>query len=417
MKLTLVLVTLLILLSVVGLVFYYPASGPRWTVEERQVLASLALSNLPEVPADPSNRYADNQEAAELGEKLFFDTRLSQNGKVACATCHQPALNFTDGLPRSRGIAQTARKSMSIVGAAYSPWLFWDGRKDSLWAQALGPLEDKNEHGIDRTRVAHLVARHYRGAYTRIFGPLPEASKLPRRAGPIADEDAWAAWSQMKGADKKAVTRVFVNIGKAIAAYERGVMPTASRLDRYLVALERNDKKAMGAALSATEVAGLRIFIGKANCEGCHSGPLLTNHDFHNTGVPSVTSPLDSGRKAGARAVAQDEFNCLSRYSDAKPGTCAELRYLKASGSELERAFKVPSLRNVARAAPYMHAGQFETLQQVLEHYNRAPIAPAGHSELEPLGLSEAELGQLEAFLQSLNSDRAPGGAKRPAEP
>lgn len=406
MKLTpvILLAALLLILTVTGLALFYETSGERWSADERQVLASLSLGNLPEPPPDPSNRYADHPRAAALGQRLFFDTRLSRNGEVACATCHQPERNFTDGLPRSRGIGQTARKSMSVVGAAYSPFLFWDGRKDSLWAQALGPLEDPNEHGLDRTRLAHIIARYYRAGYEGVFGPLPDLSKLPYRAGPVKDEGARAAWREMKVEDRQAVTRVFVNLGKAVAAYERRLSPASSRFDRYLEALERKDREAARAALNDAEVAGLKLFIGKANCTTCHSGPLLTNQEFHNTGVPTLPGLPDRGRATGARRVRADAFNCLGRYSDAVPRACAELRFLKVKAPTLERAFKVPSLRNVARAAPYMHAGQFATLRQVLEHYNRAPSAPAGRSELVPLGLSETEMGMLEAFLHSLEN-------------
>jgi cytochrome c peroxidase len=113
--------------------------------------------------------------------------------------------------------------------------------------------------------------------------------------------------------------------------------------------------------------------------------------------------PEDVGRAKGARQVLNDEFNCLSPYSDATTKDCAELRFLKTDGHELERQFKVPTLRNVSKTAPYMHAGQFATLREVLEHYSQAPEAPAGHSELEPVNFSEKELGQLEAFLRSLD--------------
>lgn len=405
MKLTYIvsLGALLLTLAVTGVTVFGKTSGVRWSSDERQILMTLYLGNLPKPPADPSNRYADNPYAATLGERLFFDTRLSQNGEVACATCHQPERNFTDGLPRSQGIGQTARKSMSVVGAAYSPFLFWDGRKDSLWAQALGPLENPSEHGLDRTRLARLVAQHYRQEYERIFGRLPEMRELPQQAGPVKDKRALAAWQKMDVEDRRAVTRVFVNVGKAIAAYERRLSPAPSRFDHYLEALEQEDREGMRSALSASEIAGLELFIGKANCTNCHSGPLLSNQDFHNTAVPSIAGLEDRGRATGAPRVRADAFNCLGRYSDAEPRACAELRFLKVKSPTLERAFKVPSLRNVARDAPYMHAGQFSTLEQVLEHYNHAPAAPAGQSELEPLGLSKTEVGQLNDFLHSLN--------------
>lgn len=114
-----------------------------------------------------------------------------------------------------------------------------------------------------------------------------------------------------------------------------------------------------------------------------------------------------------------DEFNCRSRWSDALPAQCFELEFLKADGHELERAFKVPSLRGVAERAPYMHAGQFATLGDVLDHYNQAPAAPGSHTELRPLKLNALELGQLEAFLRALSGgfDAPPEFLRAPAPP
>src|SRR5690606_24534052 len=110
-----------------------------------------------------------------------------------------------------------------------------------------------------------------------------------------------------------------------------------------------------------------RLFVGKAECINCHNGPLLTNNDFHNTGVPEVPgASLDMGRAQGVRLVLEDAFNCLSDFSDAEPEECGELRFIKADDHTLERQFKVPSLRNVAERAPYMHAGQFASLAEVL---------------------------------------------------
>lgn len=387
----------------------------RWSAQEEVTLKSLSLSSLPPLPPDLSNTFAGNPQAADLGHKLFFDTRLSANGEVSCASCHQPERNFTDGLARSRGIGETPRKSMTVVGAAYSPWLFWDGRKDSLWAQALGPLENPVEHAFTRSEVAHLITRHYRLEYEAIFGPLPDLSRLSTRAGPVEDREARATWKSMSPIARGTVTRVFVNVGKAIAAYERQLLPGPSRFDRYAQAVQQGDRAGQR-VLSADEVAGLELFIGEAGCTNCHNGPMFTNQDFHNTGVPAVPDlPEDTGRQVGAKQVLTDEFNCLSPYSDAEPDDCAELRFLKTEGHTLKRAFKVPSLRNVSKSAPYMHAGQFSTLRRVLKHYNEAPAAPSGHNELEPLGLSETELRQLEAFLSSLNSPLATPVARRGA--
>lgn len=386
---------------------------PEWTDDEIATLRGLWLGSLPALPPDPSNKVADDARAAALGQTLFFDTRLSSNGKVACATCHQPALDFQDGKPLGAGVGTTTRRTMPLAGTAYSPWLFWDGRADSQWAQALGPLESAVEHGGNRTQYAHLIARHYRAEYEALFGPLPDMSdptRFPASAGPVADAAARRAWEGMAVEDRERVTRVFANIGKAIAAYERTIMPLPSRFDRYVEAVLHNNAAGMRAALTPDEVAGLRLFIGKAQCINCHNGPLFTNNDFHNTGVPAAPNlPPDTGRADGARQVLAHEFNCLSPYSDAAPEACDELRFLKTDDHELERQFKPPSLRDVAARAPYMHAGQFATLREVLAHYNRAPAAPAGHSELRPLGLSEQEVAQIEAFLRSLS--RAPAQA------
>ena len=375
------LVTVALLLIVTMVVAAAPR-GDHWTEEDVAQLSSMSLRELGPAPADPTNRVADDPRAAEFGRKLFFDPRLSANGQVSCATCHIPERGFQDGTPLGKGLGVANRRTMPIAGMAHSPFLFWDGRKDSLWAQALGPLESSVEHGGSREQYSNVIAAHYRPDYEAIFGMMPALS--------TRDE----------------ATAVFVNMGKAIAAYERTIEHRRSRFDRYIETLQDTGHAPQG-VLSADEVAGLRLFIGKASCVNCHNGPLLTNNEFHNTGVPARPGlPADKGRLVGADAVLRDEFNCRSRWSDSR-SKCAELEFLVTGDHVLERAFKVPSLRNVAERAPYMHAGQFNTLTEVLEHYNRAPKAPAGHSELKPLRLSAQDRWQIEAFLRSLS-----GGAR-----
>src|SRR5688572_6527717 len=174
----------------------YAASGGRWTAEERETLRSLSLASLDPLPADPSNRYSDDTLAARLGRQLFFDTRLSSNGKVSCASCHVPSQDLQDGIPLGKGVGTAGRRTMPIAGTAYSPWQFWDGRADSQWAQALGPLESAVEHGGDRTQYAHVVATDptYRSGYERTFGRIPVLDGLPAYAGPVADTVRAAAW-------------------------------------------------------------------------------------------------------------------------------------------------------------------------------------------------------------------------------
>jgi cytochrome c peroxidase len=391
--------------------------GTRWSEQERALLRSLSLASLGPLPSDPSNRYADDSAAARLGHHLFFDTRLSGNGKVSCASCHLPAQDFQDGKPLAQGVGTTLRRTMPIAGTAYSPWQFWDGRADSQWSQALGPLESAVEHGGDRTQYAHLVASDYRALYEAVFGRLPNLESAPAHAGPVSDTARAAAWRHISASGQDDITRVYANIGKAIAAYERRIGFAPTRFDRYVEAELAGRGHTSADAFSPDEEAGLRLFIGKANCSTCHNGALLTDNHFHNTGVPAPNAslPIDSGRTVGVRQALAGEFNCTSRYSDAKPEDCDELRFATAEGEELVRAFKTPSLRGVAARAPYMHAGQIATLGDVVTHYNRAPAAPFGHSELRSLRLSSAEQQQLVAFLQTLTAPlAAPAGFLAP---
>ena len=403
-------------LIVSGVVCAAGSGTGSWTAAQLDELRSLSIAALEPVPADPTNRVADDPRAARLGERLFFDETLSANGKVACGTCHQADRDFQDGIALGKGVGTTAKRTMPVAATSRAPFLFWDGRKDSQWAQALGPLESAVEHGGTRTHYARIIAQRYRDQYEEVFGTLPDLSSAPPFAGPNGNRSEVAAWSALSEQQRDAITGVFVNIGKAIAAYERRIEFGAARFDRYAEAVTGN-QRAEG-ILTSDEIAGLRLFIGKAKCTQCHNGPLFTNNEFHNTGVPALaTLPVDDGRLTGAESVLKDEFNCRSRWSDA-PSRCAELEYLVTNDHTLERAYKVPSLRNVAARAPFMDAGQFATLASVLDHYNRAPKAPAGHTELTPLRLNRGELGQLEAFLRTLSGpvlvDRKPQHKVKP---
>jgi cytochrome c peroxidase len=369
------------------------------------LLQSLWIESLPPPPPDPSNRVADDPRAADLGQRLFFDPRLSGNGAIACATCHQPARHFTDGLARSRAIGTTRRNAPSLIGAAFSPWQYWDGRKDSLWSQALSPLEDPNEHGGNRMQYARLVTDDpvYRPAYEALFGTLPDlsdGSRFPAAAGPVADPALNSAWQGMAPGDRDLINRIFANLGKAIAAYERLLVPGPSRFDAYVAAVLAGT--AQNEHLTAAEVRGLRLFLDEAQCLRCHNGPLFTNNEFHNTGVISAPGQIpDKGRIAGVREVTADPFNCLGPYSDAAEDDCAELRFARGD-AELLGAVRTPSLRNLDGTAPFMHAGQLASLADALNHYNDAPEAMIGHNEAEPLGLSRRQLRDLEAFLLTL---------------
>ncbi len=387
------------------------SAAPAWTTDELAQLRELAIDRLPALAPDPSNRFGDDAAAAALGERLFFDTRLSGNGEVACATCHVAEQQFQDGLPLAHGVGTTARRTMPVVATAQGTWQFWDGRKDSQWSQALGPLESAVEHGATRLGLVRVLADHYREGYEATFGALPDLAGLPPAAGPVADTAMARAWAAIPAARQDGINRAFANLGKAIAAYERRISYGASRFDRYVTALESGKAIPVDARLTPDEIAGAKLFVGKANCVNCHNGPLLSDGHFHNTGIAAVAGlAVDDGRWSGARQVRDDPFNCLGRYSDARPEECEELQYMAVDDSAMVRAYKTPSLRNVADRAPYMHAGQVATLERVVDHYNRAPAAPAGKSELRRLELSARERAQLVAFLRSLSGPvEAPG--------
>ena len=388
---------------------YRPVTPVPWSEADRLVLRSLSVASLPDLPPDPSNAVADDPGAAMLGSRLFFDTRLSANGEVSCATCHRPELGFTDGLQKGRGIGRSNRNTRSIVGVAYSPWLYWDGRRDSLWSQALSPLEDPAEHGSNRMHIARFVTTDpaYRGEFEALFGPAPDLSdvtRFPLAASPVGDGVLADAWAGMSEADHRIVNTVYANVGKAVAAFERTLLQPRTRFDEYVDAVIDRDQARQRRLFSQDEVLGLQLFIGEARCTECHNGPLLTNDEFHNTGVLPFPGDLpDRGRIDGVREVLDDEFNCLGGYSDDPERRCDELRFVR-TGPELIGATRTPSLRNVSATSPYLHKGQAATLADVLDHYNRAPDAMIGHNEAKRLGLSKPQLGRLEAFLHTLAS-------------
>lgn len=352
-----------------------------WTAAQRTQIGALALSRLGPPPADPSNAHADDPRAAALGARLFEDPRLSVNGRVACASCHRPAQAFTDGLARSRGIAETTRNAPGLAGAAWSPWQFWDGHADSLWAQALGPLSHPDEQGLNAQGIAQVLVEHYRDEYAAVFGAAPVAQP------PAAGE------------------RTAVNAAKAIAAFERGLRPAPTRFDAFADALA-TEPSAGATQLGAAEQRGLRLFLGRGQCLRCHFGPLFTHHGFHNTGLGPHERQYDRGRVTGIETLLQSAYNCRGAHSDDPRRECPQLQYLRRGTPELVGGFKTPGLRGLRQTAPYMHDGRFATLEQVVGHYNRAPNLDAryGHSELMPLGLTLQEQQDLVAFLQSLSS-------------
>jgi cytochrome c peroxidase len=244
-----------------------------WSAEELRLIQSLSLAELPALSIDPSNRLANDSRALDLGYRLFFDTRLSSNSQVSCSSCHRPELMFTDGLPLAIGIDIGPRHTPSLVGTAYSPWFYWDGRKDSQWAQALAPLEARHEHESDRVSIIRLLAEDalLKNSYESAFGSLPVLESLPDSASPLGTDAQQQAWQDIESNQQAAISGAFANVGKALAAYQRLILPGRTRFDRYAAELAADKEMGETETLNSIEIAGLKLFIGQGQCIICHN--------------------------------------------------------------------------------------------------------------------------------------------------
>ena len=349
---------------------------------EAEVKRLLQHSPLPPPPADETNAKADDPAAVRLGRALFFDARLSGSGRFACASCHQPERSWTDGLPLAHGAETGRRHTPSLWNVAYNRWYFWDGRADSLWSQALQPLESAHEMAGSRDGVARLVREDaaLRREYEAAFGPLPAPG------------------------DPDAVTRVFVGSGKALAAFERTLLSRRAPFDLFVEALRRGDLAGQS-VLGPAAQRGAKLFVGRAGCRVCHAGPTFSDGEFHDIGLRQAATP-DAGRLEGIDRLRQGEFGSGSRWSDATDGPRARYTRFLARAPHAQGQFKTPTLRNVALTAPYMHDGRLGSLAEVLAHYSSLPGlgTPGPHQEtvLKPLALTAAETADLVAFLESL---------------
>jgi len=321
----------------------------------------------------------DNPQTAEkiaLGHKLFFDGRLSVDGTVACATCHDPGRAFTDGRQTSIGVQGRSgqRNAPTVLNALYNQTQFWDGRAKTLEDQAALPIVNPVEMGQpDLEAAVRSLAAYpdYQQAFQKVFGRPPNGPDLLR----------------------------------AIASYERALTSFDSPFDRFLAGDEK--------AIDASARRGWVLFNDKARCNKCHALPDETpdlvnfkDDDFHNIGVlivrhrvvPLVRQAeklIDSGNAVDVdRAAIQSEMSALGRF------------LLTRKEADIA-AFKTPGLRNVMVTAPYFHDGSHQTLWDVLDHYNKGagPQDPWLDQDIQPLALEESELDDLVAFMASLTSD------------
>jgi len=404
-----------------------------FTAEERDELQTYKLPPVP--PPNPSNRVANDEAAAVLGKKFFFDARLSgalgpvndgvtngslgkagDLGKVACYSCHQVDTGGGADL-RSRpgtvslGVSYGGRNAPTVINAAYSDvarggWQAWDGAKDSLWALALGPLENPVTHAGTRLQYAHILYDHYRADYEAIFGQLPDLSDAVRF--PASGKPGQPGFDMMAPDDKVAINRIYSNIGKSIEAYERRLISPSFDPSPFDKMLAGDDT-----AMSPAAIRGARLFIGKAACNECHRGPTFTDLRFHNIGCPQrgdFIAAVDIGRSAAIAKVQGDLFNRAGAFSDAPDNShlvVPEDKTMPIMAAEVDKgAFKTPTLRNVSKTGPYMHDGVYGDLWEVVEHYNFGGNTGAfsGTKEvtISPLLLSSDEMNDLVEFLRSL---------------
>ena len=361
-----------------------PVSAIEFTAEETRRI----LRHGPWPPAarhDPSNRVSGKSAAIAFGRALFFEPRLSLSGAVSCATCHPPARAWTDGLPRSRGHRTVDRNAPSLVNLRFNRWFGWDGGQDSLWAQSLRPLLDRREMGVGPDGTARLVRsdRQLGCGYRRAFG-----------VATAADD-----------------TRIFVDVGKALAAFLETQVTGRTPFDDFRDALARDDAAGQS-RISAAARRGLRLFVGRGNCTFCHFGPAFTNGEFADAGVPHFVEPgrVDTGRHGGIRKLRRSPYTLLGRFNDDEErSTAAKTRHVRLRQSNFGE-FRVPGLRNVALTAPYMHDGSLETLADVAHHYSSLDeerLHAGGERILRRLGLSVRERADLVAFLETL-TEREP---------
>ena len=361
----------------------------------------MGLSPLPAIPpANPTNRFADDPAAARLGQAFFFDFRFSKHSTIACSTCHSPFYAFADIESTSFATGRGTRNTPTVLNAAYNEWQLWDGRAETMWAQALFALEGEEEMAGTRAQYAYVIHEHYKTEYEAVFGPLPDLEDRNRFIDDGKPGDA--AFDSMSEADQIAINTIFSNIGKACEAYQRLLISRDAPFDRYVAGDE--------SAISAEAKRGLKVFIGKGGCIDCHNTPRFTDNGFHNIGVPS--GPVeDKGRFQGIPKLLNNIFNSAGMYSDWRSAS-EEMLGVMAAKPEDQGAFRTPSLRNVAVTAPYFHTGEFPTLLSVIAFKNAGGSTTAfpGMAELPivPLQLSEDEQNDLVEFLKTLTGASPP---------
>lgn len=437
-------------------------------------VASLAGIADTEPPPDPSNAYESLPGAVALGHQLYYETRLSgvstwkdslgrpaPNSRVgckgealgiSCATCHDPARYGSDftSLPGnvSTGAGWYDVNAQQTLNVAFFSTFYWNGRTDTLWAQAAQVIESAVSMNGDRLNTLWVIASLYRDAYSAVFCTNADGTAKAMAKGcplPSASELATTTTYPPHGKPSKdvlpLVSEVEANVGKAIAAYERTLRTLDSPFDRYVKAGGPGRSAELGPAAER----GLELFVGRASCIDCHNTPLFSDQKLHDIGIPQQGTPVPTIETCVGAPRAPDcdcsdtdgvKGKCLpwggytgalrrrtedyqrKDFGDEPPESAKDLgapgpcEILDPSGAPVpdptcKGKWRTPSLRDVARTAPYMHDGIYASLSDVVWHYSQAE---GTGTELFPLNLSDGDRDDLVAFLQSLTSDAAPQG-------
>jgi len=347
-----------------------PVPGPLAQPRSLKQVGLPVLQTLAEAP--PEN--LQNPEKIALGEKLFFDPRLSVDGTVACATCHDPARAFTDGRPTSVGVKGRVgqRNSPTILNALYNQQQFWDGRADTLEDQAALPITNPDEMGqpnLDAAVAAIAGIPDYQKAFQVAFGKPADSTNLVR----------------------------------AIASYERTLVSFDSPFDRYIAG--------DASAISDSAKRGWELFNTRALCSRCHAAAkrdvtYFTDFSFHNIGIGILRHHVVPLALQAQRDIQQNDLPAIDQAAISSDFSVLG-RFLVTRAAADTASFKTPNLRNVLVTAPYFHDGSQATLWDVIDHYNKGDGLkdPWLDGDIQPLGLSEKDIDDLVAFLASLSSD------------
>jgi len=399
------------------------------------------LSPLPATcPPETTNAFADNPMAAVLGQKFFYDKRVSgpiitgNNGtnggfgavgevnKIACAGCHQgPWMidqHTNDGTSNPNAVVLgadwTSRNAGSPINGCHycepgNCWFENDGLRDRAWGDSLTDPEYPPSQNGSRLRVAHLMWDHYKTEYNALFTQTPLDPRLDP-ASPMASafppdgKPGVADYDNMAMADKMITMTIFANFGKAVQAYLRKLSSRNAPFDQYVAGTYT--------AISPAAKRGLKLFLGKANCIGCHTGPLLSDSKFHNLGMVAKgphALPEDGRYTALMCLLTMDEFTVDSPFSDDR--NTHQLDGVVPDTSDKGK-WRTHGLRQVALTGPWTHTGQFATLKELVHFYNLGGdmMGFIGTKDMlmKPLNLTDAEENDIVEFMKTLTGDQVP---------